>query len=142
MSENQLDLLGDEISASIDEILKHSDDLDIEDIKQRWPARLVEIFDVISMTLDRKACIQGSDKSELASVIVTAIAFHFGGRNFYLPSNEKLERAIRDIQIWKDFTGNNIPELSKKYKLSEVSIHNVLATQRKIRHDKVQPKLF
>lgn len=143
MSEgHENDLFGDEFTASMEEMLKHLQDLDVEDLKQLWPARLVEFYEVLSHSLSKSGSITGKENTQLSAVLVTAIANHFGGCSFYLPHNEKLDRAIRDIKIWKAFTGNNHAKLAKQYRVSEMTIRTAIASQYKIRHNKIQPKLI
>ncbi|WP_158077962.1 Mor transcription activator family protein [Canicola haemoglobinophilus] len=51
--------------------------------------------------------------------------------------------ALRDIEIYQRFAGNNIAELTKEFNLSESHIYAILREQRKLqkeRNDK-NPKL-
>lgn len=145
MNDNH-DLFGDEFTATMDEMLTHIGDLDIDDLKILWPARLVEFYEVLSHSLEKVGHIKDTEKDRtntiLTAAMVTAIANHFGGVSFYLPHNEKLDRAIRDIKIYKEFTGNNHGKLAKKYHVSEMTIRTALANQYKMRHKKIQPSLF
>ena len=50
----------------------------------------------------------------------------FGGEALYFPKLESIMRNSRDINIRKDFTGNNQRELSKEYRLSVRCIRQIL----------------
>ncbi|NPA72695.1 MAG: hypothetical protein GXO35_07685 [Gammaproteobacteria bacterium] len=141
-NEASKDLFGDHFTATMDEMLENLTDLDMEDLKLLWPARLVEFYEILSHCLSTVGEIQDEQNNKLSAVLVTAIANHFGGVSFYLPHNQKLERAIRDIKIWKAFTGNNHQILAKKFRVSEMTIRTALANQHRIRHNKIQPSLF
>ena len=68
---------------------------------------------------------------------------HFlGGGMVYLPRNDKLKKALRDAQMFHDCTGHNHRELMKKYNLTQQSVYQIVAEQRKLFVDKYQGKLF
>jgi len=143
----QSTLFGDQYNDQHDgemiDMLQHLKEFDTEDLKQLWPARLAEFFDVMQHSLkQQKTGLSEQDVNLVTATLVTAVAQHFGGLSFYLPHNEKLHRAIRDIKIWKAFTGNNYGQLAKQYRVSEMTIRTAVATQFKLRHRKVQPSLF
>lgn len=140
--DNQTDLFGDEFTANMQGMLMNMQDLDLEDLKQLWPMRLVEFYEILSHSIALTGGITGEQNTQLSASMVTAIAQHFGGVSFYLPHNEKLTKAIRDIKIWKEFKGNNYAQLAKKYRVSEMTIRTAIATQYQMRRAKVQPSLF
>ena len=76
-----------------------------------------------------------------ASKLVGVMAHYFGGKSFYLPAGDKIKEALRDVQIYQDFTGNNVPELIKKYRLSESTIYAILRTQRALQRKRHQMDL-
>lgn len=138
---NTEDMFGETVDASIEQVLAHIDQLSADDLKHIWPARLVEFFELTAHTITK---VQGLDEKQvhqLSAALVTAIANHFGGMSFYLPHNEKLEKAVRDIKIWHEFKGNNIDRLAKKYRVSEMTIRTAVANQLALRRAKLQPQL-
>lgn len=143
--EAQSDLFGQQFNGTMKEMLDNLAQIDPDDLKHLWPARLSEFYDVINHTLvtqNKQAALNEEQINQLSAIIVTAIANHFGGVSFYLPHNEKLERAVRDIKIWQAFTGHNHGELAKKYRVSEMTIRTAIANQYQLRKSKVQPSLF
>ncbi|WP_386695869.1 Mor transcription activator family protein [Lonepinella sp. MS14435] len=96
----------------------------------KWPDLLVEIIDVFAKEFEK----QGEDAQKArtqANHFTFTLAEYFGGRSFYLPSGTRLKATVRAYTIFKEFNGNNIKELVKKYHLSESHIYNILRIQRK-----------
>ena len=50
-----------------------------------------------------------------------------GGTYVYIPKEDKVTRIVRNARIKAEFTGSNIRELAKKYRLSEVQIRSIVA---------------
>lgn len=63
---------------------------------------------------------------QLGRRVTTRMALDFGGSSVYFPC----DKWRRDAQIFKDFTGDNIPELRAKYKLNESTIYQILRQER------------
>ncbi|CAA0111577.1 Uncharacterised protein [BD1-7 clade bacterium] len=110
--------------------------------KYVWPQTLAEMVDVIESRLSREKDIKSEQANRLAKIVVFEIAQYFGGRPVYLPMGKRIEQALRDQDIWRDFTGDNIDRLIKKYKLSHQSIRDAIQRQRLIETAKVQRSLI
>lgn len=67
---------------------------------------------------------QGTD--QLGRRVTTRMALDFGGSSVYFPC----DKPRRDAQIFRDFTGDNIPELRAKYKLNESTIYQIIRQER------------
>ena len=63
---------------------------------------------------------------QLGRRVTTRMALDFGGSSVYFPC----DKPRRDAQIFRDFTGDNIPELRAKYKLNESTIYQILRQER------------
>lgn len=50
----------------------------------------------------------------------------FGGMNLYLPKIESALRGWRDRNIREEFTGANIPQLARKYRLTSARVRQIL----------------
>ena len=138
---NTVDMFGDEFSANIEQMLAHLGDLDASDLKHLWPMRLVEFYEVIAHTVTKLEGLDDKQTLRLSAALVTAIANHFGGTSFYLPHNEKLEKAVRDIKIFKLHKGDNHTELARQFRLSQQQIYTIVANQTRLRRAKLQPQL-
>lgn len=101
----------------------------------KWPGRLVEIFDVVNSCVKRNG-VEKEKSSSLSEAIVSEIAQLFGGMQFYLPTGNKLKLALRDARIFTEFTGDNTAELARKYNLSQANIYLILKKQREERRGK------
>jgi Mor family transcriptional regulator len=55
-----------------------------------------------------------------------ALGREFGGMSLYLPKMETACRSWRDQNIRKEFTGANIAQLSRKYRLTSARVRQIL----------------
>lgn len=133
----QTDLFGDQIDATVKEVLEHIDGLEAEDIKLIYSARLAEFYDLHSHVLEQQAGITGEKNHKIAAALVAAIGNYFGGVSFYLPHNEKMNKHMRNIRIYKAFDGTNVAELSKRFNVSQQTVYNAIAQQRDLRQKKL-----
>lgn len=104
------------------------------EINHKWPSILATIVDVLKAELERQG--EKSDKIAQAKGLTFAIAQYFGGSSFYLPTGLHLKNALRNIEIYHRFTGNNVRELTKEFNLSESHIYAILREQRKLQKER------
>lgn len=126
------DLFGD---VQDDSILEHMDDSDLENVK--FPVLIAELNDLLRYEFQRIG-ITPSHSIE----VVSAICSQLGGIQIYLPRGKVLEYFIRDIKIWRDYTGDNVKELAHKYEVTFNTIYKAIRRMRRIEHLKRQPKLL
>lgn len=107
------------------------------ELRARWPQALVDMHGVIEHVLRNQPAA-----ADLATAVTRALAHYMGGVQWYLPKDDKLEIALRDRAIWREFSGNNVLMLARKYKLSTQQIGNICVTQRALHLKKIQPDLF
>ena len=88
-----------------DSILDHVDE---QMESSRFPSLLAELNALLRHELERL----GADP-KLSIELVAAISGKIGGMQIYFPRGQSLEFLIRDMKIWRDFTGHNVPELGK-----------------------------
>ena len=142
--ENQLNLLGEidesELNAITKQLAALSDD-DHQWSVLRWPERLQTLYAVVLKELQHLS-FDDNHKHRLAVNIITAQAHYLGGRELYLPTNKTLKEALRDLDIFKRFHGNNIPQLAREHNLTERSIYEIVAKQRKVQLNRRQQSLF
>ena len=118
--------LFDDEHADIGALFDHLDHIPDVELQNRWPSLLVEVIDVMQAELLRQNFAADKAKTT-ASKLVGVMAHYFGGKSFYLPAGDKIKEALRDAQIYQDFNGKNVPELVKKYRLSESTIYAILS---------------
>ena len=137
-SKNQLDnfdLGFDEIPA---DALERMPD---PELARHWPQSLVDMLQVIE---EEYVSIGIAPRlaQRLAFSILRILAYYHGGQVFYLAKEDQLDRALRDHQIWCEFNGSNHAELARRYDKGVIQIYKILAEQRALHRDRIQPGLF
>lgn len=140
MAEEQKDLLGD--ASYTDDLACHLGDIAPE-VKKKWPRDLVALMDIFAAALGR----MGYEETEAEKISMTLLheqSVYCGGRYFYLPKKDALQRAIRDIDIHKDWAENGLQpsDLATKYDISVKHVYSILEEQRAYYRKKIQPELF
>ncbi|RRN04665.1 transcriptional regulator [Bibersteinia trehalosi] len=139
-SETQQELFDNE-HAEIGQLFDQLDHIPENEVHNRWPLLLLEVIDVMQAELQRQQFAENSAKLT-ACKLAGVIAHYFGGKSFYLPAGDKIKEALRDVQIYRDFDGKNVPDLVKKYRLSESTIYAILRQQRSLQRKRHQMDLF
>ncbi len=84
---------------------KQSDQLDHVAEKGDWPKTLVELIEFLGHEAERQRMFDSREQAfVVARWVVLSLGQYFGGRQFYLPKGDKLALAIRDHQIWSEFS--------------------------------------
>lgn len=129
------DLFGDEVPA---DALEH---MQSPEIRAKWPKALADLVSVIEA-----AHLRAGDAPEIAQrrafVTVRALSHYAGGRQLYMPKGEILERALRDREIWSRYNGRNIDDLVAEFDLGFVQVYSIIAEQRALHRQRIQPSLF
>lgn len=128
-----------QLTGSIEAMLESADD---PDIKHNWPRTLVNMADVATAAIAATPPALREDARTVAERVVVAIAHFIGGRPMYLPRDDRLHVALRNARIWSEFSGNNVPELAERYRLTPAQLYNILNEQRALHRKRVQPELF
>jgi len=74
--------------------------------------------------------------------LVAAISSKIGGMQIYFPRGQVLEQLIRDMRIWRDFKGNNIPDLVERYQVTYKTVYKAIKRMRRLEQRKYQLDLF
>ncbi|HFS8942378.1 TPA: Mor transcription activator family protein [Enterobacter roggenkampii] len=121
------DLFGD---IRDDSILDHIDD-EVE--SSRFPSLLAELNALLRVELERLGY-----NPRHSIELVSAISSKIGGMQVYFPRGQMLEQFVRDMRIWRDFTGNNIPELVERYHVTYKTVYKAIRRMRKLEQSKKQ----
>lgn len=97
----------------------------------KWPAALAELYDIISDGL-KGAGYKQEDCQSISGVVLKALSFMAGGRQFYIPTAKVLEVGIRNNQLLQDFNGANVDDLARKYGLGIQQVYAIIRKQREI----------
>ena len=137
MSEQQQELLTTD--DNLNDLLAHSDQLANDD--RAWPKMLADLI-AINVAELKENGFEHDEAWRIAKRLIIRQSHFLGGGMVYLPRNDKLKKALRDAQMYHDFDGRNHRVLMKKYKLTQQSVYQIVAEQRKLFVDKCQGKLF
>ncbi|BCV39984.1 Mor transcription activator family protein [Shewanella algae] len=66
----------------------------------------------------------------VAEALATTLSSYLGGQDLYIPKGERLNVALRNIRIWREFKDNNLEQLCRLYGLSERRVSQIVAEQR------------
>ena len=136
---NNLEQLGLDVNQPITALPQ---DETIED-RRKWPETLATLMDIsysrlttLGMSPEQSKCI--------AHALISELATYCGGRYFYLPKNDALERAVRDNDLYHDWSQRGIqPDtLAGKYKVSVTHVYRVIKEQHSLRRRQMQKDLF
>jgi Mor family transcriptional regulator len=116
------------------------DAIQVDEPSARWPQSLADMVDVAAQAL----AAEGDRAQGLARQVLYALAKYHGGRQFYLPTGDALDRAIRDTRLWQEYTGRpeDIARFVRETGLTEQAVYRILAEQRRLHRDRTQAKLF
>ncbi|WP_051219472.1 Mor transcription activator family protein [Oceanobacter kriegii] len=137
-TEHQHDLMPD--APIPDDAINHLEDAEV---RKKWPRDLVAIIDLLNAKLRRMGYSE-DEAHRITYAMVMEQAAYCGGRYFYLPKGDVLERAIRDKALYKDWSDHGIlpNELAQKYRITVQHVYRVIKEQRAYHQAKVQPSLF
>lgn len=135
--------LFDDDQDMLDKALSRLDTLPDDDaaVKKAWPKFLRELMDVLKDELKRSGHEEG-DALKLAQKLVARQAQHLGGRMVYIPRDERLKLALRDMEIYDNYNGGNSRDLAERYNLTQQRICNIVKDQHALYRKRNQPDLF
>ncbi|WED29183.1 positive regulator of late transcription [Vibrio sp. DW001] len=122
------------------------DDISVDDLEvllpsegnnHRWPDMMLTVHESLRSELAKI----GLDE-RYALVLLARLCEDTGGLQYYFPKGDLLENQLKRMHIWKEFNGNNVPELAKKYDLSTQNVYVAIRHMRSLEMAKRQPKLF
>jgi Mor family transcriptional regulator len=73
-------------------------------------------------------CFGVSDTARMAEMMTERIVARLGGQLVYVGKRNREALAIRNAEICREFTGNNIEEIAKKHDLDIRHVRRVLKT--------------
>ncbi|MGI1669983.1 MAG: hypothetical protein K6L74_06605 [Neptuniibacter sp.] len=140
MAEDQQDLLGEDTFT--DDLASHLSEIPAE-VRRKWPKDLAALIDIFSDELERQGYAQ-EESQRITHRLLAAQSMYCGGRYFYLPKPDALEKAVRDLDLYKDWADNGLEpsELAKKYKVSVQHVYRIIKEQRAYYRKRIQPELF
>lgn len=110
----------------------------------QWPTELRTLFDVLN-EVNVGLGDSAADAAARAALAVLAIATNMGGRGVYLPRGERLRVAVRDRQMYAEFSGgggDEVKRLATKHDLTDIHVYRILAREHKASVARRQGDLF
>ncbi|MBE4040025.1 Mor transcription activator family protein [Vibrio parahaemolyticus] len=111
---------------------------DLPEGSAAWPAMLLELHGVVANELKQA----GIETPDLPLKVVMSIGEYMGGMQVYLPRGDKLKQQIRDMEIFNEFNGRNVPQLAKRHHLTSKTIYEIIARMRQVETQRRQFSLF
>ncbi|MEQ5119517.1 Mor transcription activator family protein [Morganella morganii] len=139
---NNLPLFADS-HEELGHMLDQLDNIPETELQSRWPQLLADIVDLFSAELAR----QGYDAPAArlsAGKLAGSLAHYYGGRAVYLPTGDALKAALRDNQLFLDWTlaKQDVDGLARKYSLTNSTVYAILRQQMILHRKRYQPDLF
>lgn len=108
---------------------------------KHWPENLAALIDVLLATFRRHG-LDDPEALNLAQQSVLAIGHYQGGRQYYLPTGERLYNAVRDRRIFLEANRDNKEALARRHGVTVRRLEQIVAEQRTIHINRNQGKLF
>jgi Mor family transcriptional regulator len=107
----------------------------MSDWREKSPSFLVELADLVAAVLV-ELNFPPAQAGHTAFEIVRRFVAASGGSTLYIPKIDHIFRHERDEAIFREFTGDNVKALVRKYGVSEVWIYAIIRRQRRFKKKK------
>lgn len=100
--------------------------------EQKTPPLWLEIAELNFISLRCNPALESMADQSLADMAVAQVyrlISSMGGQNVYFPNGYTSVRGEKNTLIAKEFTGNNIRALAKKYRVSEMRVRQIIQDQ-------------
>ena len=108
--------------------------------RHKWPKNLVEMIEVAEARFKRHG-MDDAAAFRWAREVAVALARHFGGRPFYLPTGDALESVLKHEEIYRRANRDNIEALAAEYGLTVSQIYRIVRQQQKLHIKRTQREL-
>jgi len=98
--------------------------------RDRCPPLLVEIADQAADVLKSELGIDPERAAHGGYLIMRRIAEAVGGAGVYIPTADSIERHERDEAIWREFSGDNVNELARRYGVTTIHLYRLIKRMR------------
>lgn len=106
-----------------------------------YPELLAELAMQLHATLIQ-AGIEPATASRIARDCAERIRQDWGGQIIYVPIGQGFDTMQRWQEIWGKFKGDNVAELAREYKLTEVHVYRIVSKMRELERRSRQSDLF
>jgi Mor family transcriptional regulator len=109
-----------------------------------YPEVLADIArEIHSRLMDHPAIkLDHPTAAEIALGVAEHVRKNIGGVATYIPRGLGYELAVRDRQMFEEFSGDNYHELARKYQMTEMRVRQIIGHVLRIERAKRQQDLF
>ena len=112
-------------------------------MSEQRPSRGMEFFnslrDILTTALADQEKLTGPEADALIRTVEQGVVDFWGGIQIYIPV-EALNLLLRNEQIYRDYNGDNIPDLCRKYQISGTQVRKIVNEIRTARQGTIKPK--
>ncbi len=98
--------------------------------RDRCTPFLVEIADQAAEVLKTELGLDPARSDYGGYLIMRRIAEAVGGAGVYVPTADSIQRHERDEAIWREFRGDNVQELARKYGVTTIHLYRLIKRMR------------
>ena len=98
--------------------------------KSRMAERRNELFEDLVLFVERHLIEYGEPAAKanvLANALADYISDHWGGQMLSIPKDHRRKLCLLEIEIYRQFTGDNYGELALKYGMGERGMRKLIA---------------
>lgn len=93
---------------------------------ERVPELVADLEDQTAACLMGELKLERRKAAEVAKKVARHITQNWGGQIIYIPKNLLGQISERDMQIYREFSGKNHAQLSRKYNLTVQQIYRIV----------------
>ncbi len=92
---------------------------------------LQDLADKLALLAQNYLGVSEAKAKSFAAEAVATLADDWGGQNIYIPMDMVGRRSQRNIKMYREFRGDNAPELASKYGLSVQHVYRITKAMRR-----------
>jgi Mor family transcriptional regulator len=109
--------------------------------RDRCTPFLAEIADHAADVLQHDLGLEPERAEHGGYLIMRRIAEAVGGASVYIPTADSIGRHERDEAIWREFRGDNVQELARKYGVTTIHLYRLVKRMRALEQARRQRTL-
>jgi Mor family transcriptional regulator len=91
---------------------------------------LQDLADKLAKQAQDSLGVSEAKAKSFAEEAAAALADDWGGQNIYIPMDQVGRRSQRNTQLYREFRGDNAPELAQRYGLSVQCVYRIIKAMR------------
>jgi len=107
-----------------------------------YPEVLSDLREQIAVALTKRTELSGVEVSSASQIVIEELRHHWGGQQIYVPKGLGFQLESRDLQIYREFNGQNLNELARKYDLTVKRLRQIVKEVRRQQAERRQIPMF